>query len=1048
MTVEKLQVIISAKTKPIENAMKRVNNQLDKMSKRAEISNEKLQASFDKSVGSISKTKLALIAVGIAAAKAGKAIFSLGSDAATVDNQIAALNKTMGDSSGEFVKWAQNVAVDFGIAEEAAISLGNQFSSIIARTEENGAAVADLSQEYLKMGAIIAANTHFEVDDVMGRIRSGLSGRNEAIEDLGIEVKPGVIKGTEAYAAAVRDTGVAWEQMTDAQQANVRTQAILEQGQKRYGTTLQGTAGQLIVLRAAIDNMRLAWGRAFAPVVELVIPVLQKLVGWLKIAAAWVEIFFGIFTGFGGKNARASVQDLNSGIQSVGVSAGGAANSVDSIGNNLKNANAAAKKLHRTLFGFDVIHNIDEPQDSPVSGGGAVGGGGFDDSGLDLDSGLLDNILAKTKDYEDSLEKVRKKAENVRNNLLDWLGFTYDINTETGKLFNLKWGGFKEMATSAKIVATILAGIAAVWAAIKAYGIVVFIAGLIAKVGALIGAVSSAIGVFALWVSELGFLKGILDLVMIAIAGITTPVWIAIAAITAIVAAVAAFKWGAKDAVKDVDILGDVSEATAEKLRPFKKNLDEVNETILSLSWGNKIITDEDVVQIEGKLTQIRDMIANELVAELEETKRLMEEENYFDWLDPAGKHDFIGNLEKGNKLTLDEIDANNEKIINLMKEKAANGETITKEEAQVILGITDDMLSTGIRVMTANQEEQDTILRNIKDNAEQITAEQAKAVVKNANETKEKVIKEAQDRYAGEMRVLDDQLASNAISQDRYDELAKQAENNKLNTISEAEEMNKNILSEAKESYGEYGKYIDEETGEWKSKWQVLKEDISTKAGEMKDNVVEGAKELASKAGDEIDKFKNFVGEKFDGVKEFGAKINKYFKEDFKKDWSKAWDGIKGVFSGAWEGMKSLMRTPMNFIIRQINKVFSGFNKLKVPSWVPLIGGKGFNFNPIAEIPAYATGGFPEDGLFHANSRELVGKFSNGKTAVANNDQIISGVSTGVANAVRGVLGEGMKSDQPINITVQIGSDTIAKKTIDAIDDYTMRTGITFQTI
>lgn len=1044
--IEQLQVVISAQTKPIENAMKRVNNQLDKMSKSAETSNKKLQTSFDKSVGSISKTKLALVAVAIVAAKAGKAIFSLGSDAATVDNQVSALSKTMGNSSGEFMKWARDVASDFGISEKAAVSFGNQISSILSRTEKDGKVVADLSQEYLKMGAIIAANTHFEVDDVMGRIRSGLSGRNEAIEDLGIEVKPGVIKGTEAYAAAVRKTGVAWEQMTDAQQGNVRIQAILEQGQKRYGTELGGLSGKLLVLKASLDNMKLAWGRAFAPIVDLVIPVIQKLIGWITIAAAWVEVFFGMFTGFGGKNARASVKDLNAGVQSVGASAGGAADSVDSIGNNLKDADKAAKKLQRTLFGFDVIHNVNEPQDSPVSGGGTVGGGG---GGLGSDSGLLDDILSKTKDYEDSLEKVREKAQSVRNNLLDWLGFTYDINAETGKLFNLEWGGLKEMATGAKIVAAILAGIAAVWVAIKAYGIVVFIAGLIAKIGAVIGAVASAIGVFALWVSELGFLKGILDLVMIAIAGISAPVWIAIAAIVAIVAAVAAFKWGAKDAVKNVDILGGVSEATAEKLRPFKKNLDEVNETILGLSWGNKIITDEDVVQIEGKLTQIRDMIANELVAELEETKRLMEEENYFDWLDPAGKHDFIGNLEKGNKRTLDEIDANNEKIINLMKEKAANGETITKEEAQTILGITDDMLSTGIRVMTANQEEQDTILRNIKDNAEQITAEQAKAVVKNANETKEKVIKEAQDRYAGEMRVLDDQLASNAISQERYDELAKQAEDNKLNTISEAEEMNKNILSEAKESYGEYGKYIDEETGEWKSKWQVLKEDVSTKAGEMKDNVVESVKELAESVGDAIGTAVDMIGNIIDTLKTVLGGLIKFITGVFTGDWEGAWEGVKEIFGGIWDGIREHFRLPLNFVIRQINKAFTAFNKLKVPDWVPLIGGKGFNFKPIAEIPAYATGGFPEDGLFHANSRELVGKFSNGKTAVANNDQIISGVSTGVANAVRQVLLNTDKNgSQPINLTVQIGSNQIAKEVINAIDDYTMKTGMTFKTI
>lgn len=43
--------------------------------------------------------------------------------------------------------------------------------------------------------------------------------------------------------------------------------------------------------------------------------------------------------------------------------------------------------------------------------------------------------------------------------------------------------------------------------------------------------------------------------------------------------------------------------------------------------------------------------------------------------------------------------------------------------------------------------------------------------------------------------------------------------------------------------------------------------------------------------------------------------------------------------------------------------------------------------------FPKYSVGGFPEDGLFMANHSELIGKFSNGKTAVANNDQIERGI-------------------------------------------------------
>ena len=58
--------------------------------------------------------------------------------------------------------------------------------------------------------------------------------------------------------------------------------------------------------------------------------------------------------------------------------------------------------------------------------------------------------------------------------------------------------------------------------------------------------------------------------------------------------------------------------------------------------------------------------------------------------------------------------------------------------------------------------------------------------------------------------------------------------------------------------------------------------------------------------------------------------------------------------------------------------------------------GGEKFVVKP------YANGGFPEDGFFWANSKEMVGKFTNGKTAVANNYQIVDGIKQGVLEAMQ----------------------------------------------
>lgn len=80
-----------------------------------------------------------------------------------------------------------------------------------------------------------------------------------------------------------------------------------------------------------------------------------------------------------------------------------------------------------------------------------------------------------------------------------------------------------------------------------------------------------------------------------------------------------------------------------------------------------------------------------------------------------------------------------------------------------------------------------------------------------------------------------------------------------------------------------------------------------------------------------------------------------KFITGIFSKDWGKAWQGIQDVFGSVFEGLKALFKTPINWIIDGINKFISGINKVKIPDWVPAVGGKGIN---IPTIPRLAKGG------------------------------------------------------------------------------------------
>lgn len=95
-----------------------------------------------------------------------------------------------------------------------------------------------------------------------------------------------------------------------------------------------------------------------------------------------------------------------------------------------------------------------------------------------------------------------------------------------------------------------------------------------------------------------------------------------------------------------------------------------------------------------------------------------------------------------------------------------------------------------------------------------------------------------------------------------------------------------------------------------------------------------------------------NSIKKIFNGIVDFVAGV-------FAGDWERAWDGIRGIFSGIWDGLVAIVKTPINGIISLINGVIGAINKIsiKLPDWLPGdLGGKKLGFN-IKKIPYLAQG-------------------------------------------------------------------------------------------
>ena len=151
---------------------------------------------------------------------------------------------------------------------------------------------------------------------------------------------------------------------------------------------------------------------------------------------------------------------------------------------------------------------------------------------------------------------------------------------------------------------------------------------------------------------------------------------------------------------------------------------------------------------------------------------------------------------------------------------------------------------------------------------------------------------------------------------------------------------------------------------------------------------------------------------------------------QELSESWSQHWDemlnklkgigaSMKEIFNGIVGGIKNAFKDAVHFIADLWNGIVDKVNGEHT------IFGKSFTVD-LPKISGYATGGFPEDGLFFANSTEMVGKFSNGKNAVANNEQITEGIARAVFNAMTSAQSSG--SSQYINNTIMVDGDVIAR--------------------
>ena len=175
-------------------------------------------------------------------------------------------------------------------------------------------------------------------------------------------------------------------------------------------------------------------------------------------------------------------------------------------------------------------------------------------------------------------------------------------------------------------------------------------------------------------------------------------------------------------------------------------------------------------------------------------------------------------------------------------------------------------------------------------------------------------------------------------------------------------------------------------------------------------------------------------VSKVIDGLFKVFKGIITFINGVFAGDWGRAWNGIKGIFGGIINGFGGMFKAAMNLIITPINAFLKGLNRIKIPDFIPGIGGKGFNMPTISYL---ARGGFPDaGGMFWAgeSGAELIGQHKGNTTVMPlENTGFVQAIEVAVNRGVKNAIGNNLSGES--NIVVKIGERTILDTITDGVN-------------
>lgn len=381
------------------------------------------------------RSSLRSVATALAGVASVAAFGNAVKDAMKFEAAVQQVNRMMGASTEQFRQWVNTQSGGFGLAISEATQYGATYANLISGFSSTQEETMQRTIELLETSAIVASATGRDIADVMERIRSGMLGETDAIEDLGINVNVAMLESTEAFRQFAGDSS--WAQLSFQTQQTILYYGILEQAARKYGNELAAnTMTRQALFLVQLKNARLYLGQAFLPIYNVILPALTAMAKALATALKWLAAFttalFGGGKSTGGGQQVGAIQDQTAAVSGLGGAYQGAGDQAAGAGDSIKKAGdqakKAAKQARAAVAGFDKLNLVgnsaagaaDDAADGAGAGGsagGIGGGGGMGAISAPDFSGISD------VNVDPLVDKIRKMLDDIKASFSDAWSF-------------------------------------------------------------------------------------------------------------------------------------------------------------------------------------------------------------------------------------------------------------------------------------------------------------------------------------------------------------------------------------------------------------------------------------------------------------------------------------------------------------------------------------------------------------------------------------------------------------------------------------------------